>query len=120
MGHTELPEERQQVDCLAEAIYYEARGEPERGQVAVAYTILNRAKDKSICEVTNAKGQFEYKTRGMYKTISTKSYQIAYSTIYGVENNIGSLYFYNPDKVVSKFHERKKYIVTIGNHKFFK
>ena len=30
--------------CLAEAIYFEARGEPEEGQVAVAQVILNRVR----------------------------------------------------------------------------
>jgi spore germination cell wall hydrolase CwlJ-like protein len=29
--------------CLAEAIYFEARGEPVRGQMAVAQVVLNRA-----------------------------------------------------------------------------
>lgn len=30
--------------CMAEAIYFEARGEPERGQYAVAQVILNRVR----------------------------------------------------------------------------
>ena len=35
--------ERAQAEkCLAEAIYYESRGEPKRGQVAVAQVIMNR------------------------------------------------------------------------------
>src|SRR5204862_6551245 len=29
--------------CLASAIYFEARGEPVRGQIAVAQVVLNRA-----------------------------------------------------------------------------
>jgi spore germination cell wall hydrolase CwlJ-like protein len=29
--------------CLAEAVYFEARGEPVRGQIAVAQVVLNRA-----------------------------------------------------------------------------
>jgi len=29
--------------CLADAIYFEARGEPVRGQIAVAQVVLNRA-----------------------------------------------------------------------------
>lgn len=29
--------------CLTEAIYYESRGEPERGQIGVAQVVLNRA-----------------------------------------------------------------------------
>ena len=32
------------TQCLAEAIYFEARGEPEEGQVAVAQVILNRVR----------------------------------------------------------------------------
>jgi spore germination cell wall hydrolase CwlJ-like protein len=42
--------------CLAEAIYFESRGEPLTGQVAVAEVILNRVRDRSypgtICGVT--------------------------------------------------------------------
>ena len=41
--------------CLAEAIYFEARGEPEEGQVAVAQVILNRVKSRlypgTVCDV---------------------------------------------------------------------
>jgi len=41
--------------CLAQAIYFEARSEPLEGQVAVAYVILNRVKDRrypdNICGV---------------------------------------------------------------------
>ena len=41
--------------CLAEAVYFEARSEPEQGQAAVAQVVLNRLKSeyypKTICEV---------------------------------------------------------------------
>ena len=41
--------------CLAEAIYFEARGEPEQGQAAVAQVVLNRVSSglypPSICSV---------------------------------------------------------------------
>jgi spore germination cell wall hydrolase CwlJ-like protein len=30
--------------CIAEAVYYEARGEPTQGRAAVAYVVLNRAE----------------------------------------------------------------------------
>jgi len=56
--------------CLAEAIYYEARGEPIAGQIAVAQVVLNRTLGgswpKSVCEVTHqgvekgVKCQFSY------------------------------------------------------------
>lgn len=42
-------------NCLAKAIYFEARGESELGQVAVAQVILNRVKSQlypdSVCRV---------------------------------------------------------------------
>lgn len=41
--------------CLATAIYFEARGEPQKGQAAVAQVILNRVKSPhypdSVCAV---------------------------------------------------------------------
>jgi spore germination cell wall hydrolase CwlJ-like protein len=33
-----------QMRCLAEAIYFESRGEPEQGQAAVAQVVLNRVR----------------------------------------------------------------------------
>jgi spore germination cell wall hydrolase CwlJ-like protein len=43
--------------CLARGIYYEARGEPYDGQIAVAQVIINRARSKrwpnTICGVIN-------------------------------------------------------------------
>ena len=43
------------LDCLTDAVYYEARGEGERGQAAVAQVVLNRVRragfPKSVCGV---------------------------------------------------------------------
>lgn len=44
--------------CLAVTVYGEARGESEKGQIAVAYTVLNRAKNKSLCQVALAPKQY--------------------------------------------------------------
>lgn len=47
----------EQGRCLAQAIYYEARGEPLDGQIAVAEVVLNRVDNRAypdtICGVTN-------------------------------------------------------------------
>ena len=44
-----------QLNCLSEAVYYEARGESYQGQVAVAEVVMNRLKSKaypkSVCAV---------------------------------------------------------------------
>ena len=47
--------QKKQQKCLAEGIYFEARGEPEAGQAAVAQVILNRVRNPAypdtICGV---------------------------------------------------------------------
>lgn len=46
---------RRELDCLADAVYYEARGESLAGQAAIAQVVLNRvhhpAFPKSVCGV---------------------------------------------------------------------
>jgi spore germination cell wall hydrolase CwlJ-like protein len=48
-------DESRDLDCLAQAVYYEARGETPSGQAAVAQVVLNRVRHpafpKSICAV---------------------------------------------------------------------
>lgn len=50
-----------QFDCLVEAVYFEARGEPFKGMIAVVEVILNRVAHKSfpntVCTVV---GQGKY------------------------------------------------------------
>jgi N-acetylmuramoyl-L-alanine amidase len=49
-----------EIECLALAIYFEARGEPGDGQVAVAHVVMNRLYDarypKSVCGVVRQGG----------------------------------------------------------------
>lgn len=47
-----------QVKCLATMVYGEARGESFTGKVAVAYTALNRATTKTLCQVVLAPKQY--------------------------------------------------------------
>lgn len=55
----------QQVQCLTEALWYEARGETKEGLKAVASVILNRSNSKqfkgSICDVVHQRKQFSYR-----------------------------------------------------------
>ena len=52
-----VPKTGKQMSCLAEALYFEARGEPIQGQLAVGEVVLNRVEDprypNSICKVIN-------------------------------------------------------------------
>ncbi|MBO6755328.1 MAG: cell wall hydrolase [Roseibium sp.] len=69
--------------CLAEAIYFEARGESEEGQIAVAQVVLNRVKNPSypntICGVVyqnrhkRNRCQFSYACDGIKDRINSPS-----------------------------------------------
>jgi hypothetical protein len=55
-------------NCLATAVYFEAKGEPMRGQRAVAEVILNRMRSgrfpSSACGVVKQRGQFSFVRAG--------------------------------------------------------
>jgi N-acetylmuramoyl-L-alanine amidase len=44
---SEISDRARQVRCLAEAVYYEAKGEPRRGQEAVAEVVANRVASRA-------------------------------------------------------------------------
>lgn len=54
--------------CLASAVYFEARGEPLEGQLAVAEVVLNRTRSArypdGICAVVRQPAQFSFVRRG--------------------------------------------------------
>ena len=56
-------------DCLANAVYFEARGEPVEGQLAVAEVVLNRTRSgrypSTICEVVTQPWQFSFVRNGI-------------------------------------------------------
>lgn len=62
----ELPsvELDEEMRCLAVAVYYESKGEPLEGQLAVAQVILNRRDSgrfaSSLCGVVYQRGQFSF------------------------------------------------------------
>ena len=66
--YSQLTEDaKRQVDCLAENIYHEAKGEPEMGQIAVALVTLNRVQDRRY--PNNICGVVKEKTRKFNRTV---------------------------------------------------
>jgi len=64
-------------DCLANAVYFESRGEPEEGQLAVAQVVLNRASSgrypTDLCAVITQKAQFSFIQNGRFPTANRGS-----------------------------------------------
>ncbi|HEX8063149.1 MAG TPA: cell wall hydrolase [Allosphingosinicella sp.] len=66
-----------QHECLAGAVYFEAKGEPLHGQLSVAEVILNRARSgrfpASACGVVKQRGQFSFIRGGRFPAIARTS-----------------------------------------------
>ena len=67
----------EQMRCLAGAVYFESRGEPLYGQLAVAETVINRSEDSrwpaSYCGVVLQRSQFSFVKNGRMPRINTSS-----------------------------------------------
>ena len=72
--------EQSEIDCLAEAIYYESRSESPLAQLAVGTVILNRVRSKrypnTICGVVHQTCQFSYYCDGKPERMTDKRARI--------------------------------------------
>jgi spore germination cell wall hydrolase CwlJ-like protein len=125
-----------EVKCLAEALYFEARGETVKGQVAVAEVILNRRDSglypNTVCGVV-AQGagrhrgcQFSYKCDGHADTIRERAAygevsKIAAAMLAGAPRALtgGALYYHN-GSVRPSWSRRFALTAKIGTHRFYR
>ncbi|KTT96160.1 cell wall hydrolase [Sphingomonas yabuuchiae] len=119
----------EELRCLAGAIYFEGRGEPLAGQLAVAQVILNRTKSgrfpTGVCDVIKQRGQFSFVRRGEIPSVSPS--HTAYRTAVAVakvalaqawDSTAGkALYFNTPG---NRPGVRVQKVAAIGNHIFYR
>lgn len=119
-----------EMACLVEAIYFEARNQPTIGQVAVAQVILNRVESKrfpdSICTVVNQPRQFSYRydvpvLRYSDKIAYRKAMQIAETTYFDMIFDItDGATMYHATRILPKWDWTKlTETVTINDHVFY-
>jgi spore germination cell wall hydrolase CwlJ-like protein len=67
-AHAGIETANEEGECLARAVYWESRGEPLSGQLAVAEVIINRARSgrfaPTLCGVVRQPSQFSFVRRG--------------------------------------------------------
>ncbi len=117
------------LNCMAEAIYHEARGESTRGQAAVAEVILNRVESRqfpsSVCAVINQPSQFSYTIGGKKRIGNKAAYlrarDIARNALAGAPRVLtgGATYFHTP-AVRPSWSHRFQRTVQIGQHIFYR
>jgi spore germination cell wall hydrolase CwlJ-like protein len=126
-----------ELTCLAKAVYFEARGEPERGQTAVAKVILNRVESEkypdTICGVVyqNAERrnacQFSFACDGVPDVAKEqKAWQraqsIAVETLQGrnVPGPVLTATHYHADYVHPYWANKLERLSKIGSHIFYR
>ena len=131
-----VPKSDKQMSCLAEALYFEARGEPIKGQLAVGEVILNRVEDRrypsSICKVVNQGTgrrfacQFTYTCDGKLETVhERKPYEIALKiakillTTHDRKLTRGSTH-YHSNYVDPKWSKKFERVAKFGRHIFYR
>ncbi|QKG85314.1 spore cortex-lytic enzyme [Kroppenstedtia pulmonis] len=122
-GKKTLSEE--EMTWLARAVYSEARGEPYKGQVAVAAVVLNRVKSpqhpNTVKGVVLEKGAFTAVDDGqIWLNPNSQAYKAARDAVNGWDPSEGATFYFNPDTATSKWIWSRPQINKIGKHIFAK
>ena len=127
--HSATSVDGREAECLAGAVYFESKGEPLLGQLAVAEVILNRAKSgrfpSSVCGVVFQPSQFSFVRGGSLPPINKSSRAwreaVAISTIATEKSwssGVGKALFFHADHVSPGW--RLTRVAALGNHIFYR
>lgn len=136
-----------EIECLAKNMYFEARGEGERGQTAVAFVTINRVRSNkypnTVCEVvyqakTNSRGvplrnqcQFSWYCDGKVDTVTERIYNrierraeyiyVNYHLNDMMKDTTDGATHYHNNKVNPYWsrHKNYQYVASIGQHIFY-
>ncbi|TAD73659.1 MAG: cell wall hydrolase [Sphingomonadales bacterium] len=120
-----------QLRCLAGAVYFEARGEPLAGQLAVAQVIINRTEDgrfpRSYCGVVSQPGQFSFmRGRAMPQVREgssawTRAVAVAHIAHQGLwDSEAGNAVFFHARYVNPGWSRTKTRLAQIDTHIFYR
>ena len=113
------------LQLMARAINGEARGEPYKGMVAVAATVLNRVSSSkfpnTIAGVIYQPGAYTCVSDGQINlSANSQSRKAAQDAINGWDPTSGCIYYFNPSTATSKWIWSRPQVLTIGKHIFCK
>lgn len=119
----------EELNCIAIGVYYESKGEPLAGQLAVADVILNRANSgrfpASACGVLTQRSQFSFVKGGRLPDVDTS--RPAWKTAVAIARIARDELWKSPAKGALFFHARrvspnwgKTRVASLGNHIFYR
>jgi N-acetylmuramoyl-L-alanine amidase len=119
----------QDVACLAEAVYFEARGTGRTGTEAVAHVVVNRAESpsfpNSVCGVVADRCQFSYRCDGRPDVLvdpkdRAQAIQTAESVLTGAPDiTRGALFFHAAWAEPGWFNSRSR-VGKFGGNVFYR
>jgi spore germination cell wall hydrolase CwlJ-like protein len=117
--------------CLAQAVYFEARGEPIEGQLAVARVVINRAASgiypSDYCSVVTQRKQFSFVRNGRIPQANESSEewrrakalaQIAHRDLW--ESEAGDALYFHATYVKPGWARQKQQLARIDTHVFYR
>jgi len=118
-----------ELECLATGVYFEAKGEPLSGQLAVGQVIANRASSgrfpSSYCGVLFQRGQFSFiRGKGLPSAPrASRQWQTAVAIAKIIDqrlhaSSVGKALFFHARYVSPRW--RLKRVAAIGNHIFYR
>jgi spore germination cell wall hydrolase CwlJ-like protein len=120
-----------EMRCLAGAVYFEARGEPLAGQLAVAQVIVNRTEDgrfpRSYCGVVAQPGQFSFMRGSRMPAVRegspawTRAVAVARIAHQGLwDSDAGNAVFFHARYVKPSWSRTKTRLAQIDTHIFYR
>lgn len=118
-----------ELECLAAGIYFESKGEPLAGQLAVGEVIANRANSgrfpSTYCGVLLQRGQFSFVRARKWPAVkkSSRQWQNAVAIARIVDQDlkdsaVGDALFFHAKHVSPRW--RLKRVASVGNHIFYR
>ena len=120
---------QQDIDLMARLVYSEAAGEPYKGQVAVAASVLNRMASTKypnsipgvVYQVVNGYYQYSPVLDGRINLPPNQSaYRAVQDALNGWDPSNKALGFFNPRKTSNQWVRSQPVTTVIGNHVFFR
>jgi spore germination cell wall hydrolase CwlJ-like protein len=127
------------IRCLAENVYFEARGEPLQGQLAVAEVTMNRTRSKyfphTVCEVVHEarwdpirkrlvahfswtemriRSEPDGEAWEQARKVANAAYDASYAPV------VPGALFYHATRIHPNWAESQRTVATIGKHVFYR
>ncbi|NLI91175.1 MAG: spore cortex-lytic enzyme [Peptococcaceae bacterium] len=122
-GGTAVGYKNSDINLLARLVSAEAKGEPYKGQIAVAAVVLNRIKSSSfpntIPDVIYQRGAFSPVDNGqIWQEPVSSAISAVHEALRGTDPAYGALFFFNPAKTSNGYIWSRPQIIQIGKHIF--